>query len=115
MKSTYKLGIIAEILCIIFLKLKFYKILHRRMRNFYGEIDLICKKDDHIIFVEVKARMSKNYQDYQTISLKQIERIKKAAIYYMTEKKILDVYKMRFDFILIRPYSLPYHIINCFN
>lgn len=115
MKSTYNLGLLAEFICLIFLKLKFYKILQKRMRNFYGEIDLVCKKGDHIVFVEVKARTSKNFNDYHTISLKQIERIKKSAIQYMIDKKILNKYKMRFDFILIRPYSIPFHIINCFN
>lgn len=38
-----------------------YEIVKINVRTPYGEIDLIAKKDDLMIFVEVKARTSKNY------------------------------------------------------
>lgn len=38
-----------------FLKRKGYKILHKNYRTRLGEIDLIVKRKEHIVFVEVKA------------------------------------------------------------
>lgn len=38
-----------------FLKRKGYQILHKNYRSRLGEIDLIAKRKEHIVFVEVKA------------------------------------------------------------
>ncbi len=84
------------------------------MRNYFGEIDIICRKGDFIIFVEVKSRTSINYTDYNLVTKKQIERIKRSAIYYMKQKGLINKFKMRFDLVLIRPYAFPKHLINYF-
>jgi putative endonuclease len=57
--KAYKLGHFAEFLAVIFLFLKGYSILQRRYRSPFGEIDLIAKRGQTMIFCEVKAR--KNY------------------------------------------------------
>lgn len=40
---------------------KDYEIIARNVRTPYGEIDLIAKKDDTTIFVEVKTRTTKSF------------------------------------------------------
>ena len=40
---------------------KDYEIVGRNIRNEFGELDLIVKKDDQLVFVEVKARRSENF------------------------------------------------------
>ena len=44
-----------------YLKERGYEIVAANVRTPYGEIDLIAKKDDFLVFVEVKARTSKTF------------------------------------------------------
>jgi putative endonuclease len=37
-----------------------YELLHRNLRTPYGEIDLVARKDELTVFVEVKARTSRS-------------------------------------------------------
>jgi putative endonuclease len=46
----------AEILALLFLSLKGYRILARRFRAAGGEIDIVARRGDLLIFAEVKAR-----------------------------------------------------------
>ena len=48
----------AEKLAERYLKKKGYKILDRQFVTRYGEIDLVAREGDEIVFVEVKARRS---------------------------------------------------------
>ena len=58
-KQTYNFGILAEKIAISFLRLKGYEILEWRFKTKVGEVDIIAKKSDVIIAVEVKARSKK--------------------------------------------------------
>ena len=49
----------SEIIAMNFLKKKGYKILETNYKNTIGEIDIIAKDNDYIVFVEVKGRISK--------------------------------------------------------
>lgn len=49
-------GLRAETLAAMWLRLKFYKILARNFAARGGEIDLIARRGEVIVFVEVKAR-----------------------------------------------------------
>ncbi len=49
-------GLRAETLAALWLRLKFYQILARNFTARGGEIDLIARRGDVIVFVEVKAR-----------------------------------------------------------
>ena len=51
-----QLGQENEYLALKYLTNKGYKIIKRNYRCKLGEIDLIAKKDDRIIFIEVKYR-----------------------------------------------------------
>ncbi|MBV9462643.1 MAG: YraN family protein [Verrucomicrobiae bacterium] len=51
-----ELGLRGENLAARFLQTRGYKILLRRFRCRYGEIDLVCRDGDSLAFVEVKAR-----------------------------------------------------------
>lgn len=55
-QQSLKTGHFAEWLAIIFLTLKGYRLLTRRYGGKGGEIDLIARRGQLIIFVEVKAR-----------------------------------------------------------
>ena len=56
-----KLAKFGEDIAAQFLENNDYEILKRNYHSVYGEIDIICKKDNQLIFVEVKARQSDKF------------------------------------------------------
>jgi putative endonuclease len=61
MTHNQKVGKWGEQAATDFLVSKGYEIIARNVRTPYGEIDLIAKKDDTTIFVEVKTRATKSF------------------------------------------------------
>ncbi|MDY5439895.1 MAG: YraN family protein [Eubacteriales bacterium] len=56
--SVWKSG---EKLAVKYLKKQGYNILETNAKNKIAEVDIICEKNDEIVFVEVKSRSNKNY------------------------------------------------------
>ena len=54
--AAFRTGLSAESRAAAFLMAKGYRILAKRFRTPYGEIDLVAKKRNLIAFIEVKAR-----------------------------------------------------------
>lgn len=72
------------------------KILQRNYRKKFGEIDIIAKSKDYILFVEVKTRHTNPYtQPYEAVDLRKQQKIIKTSLAYLSEKK-LDSF-CRFD------------------
>jgi putative endonuclease len=109
--TTYKFGLLAETIAALFLKVKFYQILAKRMRNFAGEIDLIARRGKTIIFVEVKARKILD-ESFEVLTNYQQARIKKTAELYLSQHSKFQNYDVRFDLIIFTPFRLPIHIKN---
>jgi len=61
MTHNQKVGQLGEQAATDYLISKNYEIIARNVRTPYGEIDLIGRKDDTTIFVEVKARTTKSF------------------------------------------------------
>lgn len=89
MDSYYK-GLFAEYLAIFLLFIKGYKILARRYRTKYGEVDIITKKGKSIIGIEVKFRQNKMLTT-EFVSRRQINRIKNSLNFFISKnKKYID-------------------------
>jgi putative endonuclease len=101
MVSSYRFGILAEILVYIFYSFKLYQPIARRYRNHFGEIDLIFAKGKKLIFIEVKAR---NSSETEVVTTQQLKRIKNAASYFLAQKPNLANYDVRFDLAIVRPW-----------
>ena len=56
--AAFRTGLSAESRAAAFLMAKGYRILAKRFRTPYGEIDLVARKRNLIAFIEVKARAS---------------------------------------------------------
>jgi len=84
-----------------YLKQKGYKIIHRNYRCKFGEIDIIAKDDDTIVFTEVRTKRNDNFGSPQdSITSTKIDKISKTALSFIQEEKLTG-YSYRFDFIAI--------------
>lgn len=102
-----------------FLEKNGYKIIERNFSCSQGEIDIIAydKKQNEIVFVEVKTRTNFNY-GFPSESINKIKKkhMKKSVEYYIYKKNLYNYY-LRFDVIEIvfqnQKYKLN-HIKNVF-
>ncbi|NOU04834.1 MAG: YraN family protein [Hyphomicrobiaceae bacterium] len=96
----------AELIAAAFLMLKGHRILARRHRTPFGEIDIIAKRGRRLAFVEVKYRAtSTNHQS--AISPQQAARIARAATHWLAAHPALGDSDMGFDAIFIAPWRRP--------
>lgn len=110
-KQTHKFGLMAERISIFFLRFKFYRILAWRHKTPFGEIDIIAKKFRTIIFIEVKARKSEIIVE-EVLRPRQIERIKRAAEFFIAKNPQFQNHDWRFDFIEVNRFFRPKHFRN---
>lgn len=97
----HKIGLIAEyIVAINYLFRGFIPIKHR-YKSKLGEIDLIFKKGNLIVFCEVKARNSK-YSPEDLVSPNQKRRIIKSAEAFLAKNKQYSKCNARFDLAVVR-------------
>ena len=95
-----KAGTQAELLAKSWMQSKGFSILHQNYRFGRCEVDLICKKDDLLVFVEVKYRSATTHgQPEDHVSPAQQSRIITAAEQFMIE--IDHRSDVRFDVISI--------------
>lgn len=98
-----------------FLVKKGYTILEKNYRALRGEIDIIAKYKNHLIFVEVKRRSLSRYGDsIEAVSVTKQKQISKIAIYYM-QKNRMDRYRIQFDVIGINTTPTKDEIIHIEN
>ncbi|MEA3475176.1 MAG: YraN family protein [Candidatus Cloacimonadota bacterium] len=84
-----------------FLEHNGYRIIERNYHSIYGEIDIICKKNNQLIFIEVKARKSLKFgEPLEAVTEKKREKIIKTAYHFITKHQ-LDL-SIRFDIITIQ-------------
>lgn len=91
-----------------------YEILEYNFRSRTGEIDIIAKHGEYLVFLEVKYRknVSSGYP-LEAISLQKQKAISKCALYYMKKNKFVDV-PVRFDVVGILGNSIQV-IQNAFD
>lgn len=111
--SNYTYGIYAEWLVIIYLVFKFYRILKVRYKNKAGEIDIIAKKKNRIIFIEVKARKNHLYLA-ETISNYQLNRIKNSGEVFINFHKKYQNCDRQVDYVYVHKYKIYMHSQNIF-
>ncbi len=89
-----------------------YEILHCNYRTKRGEIDIVARDVDTIVFVEVKTRTTDKFgRGAQAVGETKINRIKEAALEYAYEFGH-EVVPMRIDVVEIQIDSGVTHYIN---
>ena len=94
----------AEDLAASFLKKKGYKILERQYKSKHGEIDLIAREGDEIVFVEVKARQTSEFgYPEESVTRSKLSKIAAVGDEYLKDQKLeralyrIDVVAIEFD------------------
>ena len=106
-------GNVGEILSVNFLEKKGYKILETNFKTKFGEIDIIAKNQNIIVFLEVKRRETLKYgRHIEAINNRKEAKIKRVAEYYLNKTKNYDA-DVRFDVIEIVGEDIS-HIENAF-
>lgn len=72
------------------------RVLHRRWRGAYGEIDLILESDDAVIFVEVKTARTLT-RAFESLGARQIKRLSASAAHFLDSMPAGSLTPMRFD------------------
>ena len=102
MKNLNKaIGDYAEKIACDFLSKNHYNIIERNFRNHLGEIDIICRSNNLIIFCEVKSRYTNSFgSPMESVTYyKQKQIIKLSQIYLLCKK--YHNYNVRYDIIEI--------------
>ena len=84
-----------------FLKKSGYRVLERNYSCKLGEIDIIARDGETLVFIEVKARRSSAFGPaVDALTLAKQKRLYRLALYYLQRKKIKDQ-PMRFDVVAV--------------
>jgi putative endonuclease len=98
--SSVRIGLRAEDAAIEFLQRQNVLILHRNFRCRFGEIDLIAKDDQHLVFAEVRYRKNTKYGTAsETVTVTKQRKIIHAAEFYLRTRAWAHKVKCRFDVI----------------
>ena len=85
-----------------FLRMQGYEILEYNFFTKYGEIDIVAKDGEYLVFVEVKYRSNKRKRlPEEAISYRKMQKITKAAQYYMLRHGLTEDTPCRFDVVVI--------------
>jgi putative endonuclease len=112
--AAFRTGLSAEARAAAFLIAKGYRILAKRFRTPYGEIDIVARRRNLLAFIEVKARASLDDAAYAVTQRQQQRIIATAQAWLMAHPEHAE-FDMRFDAMLIAPRRLPRHLLAAFD
>jgi putative endonuclease len=111
--KAYRRGHRGEFLASLALMLKGYRIVARRYRTPLGEIDLIARRGDLVLIVEVKARPSV-IEAMDAVAYSSERRIEGAADLWLARQPDHARLSLRFDLVAVLPWRWPVHVENVF-
>jgi putative endonuclease len=103
----------AERIAALWLQLKGWKILGRRVRTPVGEVDLIARRGRTVAFVEVKARATVEEAGF-ALDEWRLRRVA-AAAEALAHRYARDGDDIRLDALFIVPRRLPRHMTNIWH
>ncbi len=112
--KAYRRGHFSETLAAMALRVKGFRIVARRYRTKLGEIDLVARRGDLILIVEVKARPTLD-EAMDAIGRESEHRIEGAADLWLTRQRDQDRLSMRFDMVAVLPWRWPIHVEDVFR
>jgi putative endonuclease len=113
-RARLRRGMTGELAAAAVLLLKGYRILARRERTPYGEIDIIAARPGRIAFVEVKRRLTRDDAE-AALTPHQAGRIGRAADYWIARHPAYQDREIGLDAVLVLPRRWPMHIPNALD
>jgi putative endonuclease len=111
--EAFQRGLSAESRAALLLIAKAYRILARRWKTPFGEIDIVARRRGALVFVEVKARGSIDGA-VEAVTEKTKRRVIAAAELWLARHPQYANSAIRFDVIVVTPGKMPRHIVNAF-
>ncbi len=112
--GAYRRGHRSEWLAALALFVKGYRIIARRYRTKLGEIDLIARRGDLVLIVEVKARPTL-VAAMEAIGPQSERRIEAAADLWLARQPDYARLSLRFDMVAVLPRRWPVHVPDVFR
>lgn len=92
------------------LKSEGYEILERNYRCLFGEVDIVARDGDTIVFVEVKSRRSETYGDPQlAVGPTKQKKLSRVAVKYLEERHLYSC-NARFDVVAVKILPAGNHV-----
>jgi len=110
-QKAHRRGHRAETLAAFALWLKGYKIIARRYKTPVGEVDLIVRKRNVVVFVEVKARATEQGA-LDAVSYGAQKRISAAGDWWLSKQPDFGQLSWRYDVVAMQPWKWPTHFTN---
>lgn len=113
-RGAYRRGHRGEWLAAAALLAKGYRPVARRHRTPCGEIDLIVRRGDLVLVVEVKVRPTL-LAAMEAIGRQSERRIENAADIWLSRQPDAGRLSIRFDMVAVLPWRWPVHVENIFS
>src|SRR5262245_26051521 len=111
---AFRFGLSAESRAAAYLIAKGHRIVARRWRSPVGEVDIVARRRNTLVFVEVKARERLDDAAEAILPRQQRRIIAAAEAWLARHPDDIDT-NIRFDVVLVAPKSLPRHIVAAFD
>jgi putative endonuclease len=111
---AFRVGLSAESRAAAMLIAKGFRILVRRWKSPVGEIDIVARRRQLLVFVEVKARERIDDAAW-SVTQRQRARIVAAAEAWLAANPDDSIRDIRFDAMLVAPGRIPRHIPAAFD
>ena len=117
-RASERRGRFAEIAAAWLLRLKGYRIVGRRLRpprgSGAGEIDLVARRGNLLVFVEIKARPEAG-GGLSAIGAAQQARLLRAAEWFIKYQPEYATCDLRFDAVVVSPGRWPVHLADAWR
>jgi putative endonuclease len=109
--ARYRRGHVSEWLAAAAMIARGYRILARRVRTPFGEIDLIAVRGRRLAFVEVKRRATR-IEAESALTSRQAGRVARAAEFWVSRHPAFREHERGLDAVLVLPHRLPIYLAN---
>lgn len=93
--KAHTFGQSGEVIAVKFLRQQGYRILERNFRTKCGEIDIIARKKNQLVFIEVKTRSSSNFGlPEEAVTEKKLFHLRRCVEFYLLKKKLKVSYRL---------------------
>ncbi len=112
-RKAHRRGHVSEWIAAAYLLLKGYRILALRYRTKLGEIDIVARKGDLAVFIEVKAR-GDELRAVDAVGATAQKRIRAASDIWLSRQRDAHLLSQRYDIVAVMPLRWPRHFVDAF-